>query len=173
MLSCSPSPFCGLLLCARFRNGSAQSCATLSASGRFEAFLSARFDSAISLHNAGELYPQLPDAWDSSSHRHYLLSDFFFTQPHAFFHNSKAGILSVPFLARRICVNPTPRPKPRGLFNAIWPPECSLVRVSAEILLVGSSPRAAFYIPVAQVVEQRSPKPHAAGSSPAGSACMI
>lgn len=37
---------------ARFRNGSAQSCATLSASGRFEAFLSARFDSAISLHMA-------------------------------------------------------------------------------------------------------------------------
>ena len=37
---------------ARFRNGSAQSCASLSASGRFEAFLSARFDSAISHHMA-------------------------------------------------------------------------------------------------------------------------
>lgn len=37
---------------ARFRNGSAQSCATLSASGRFEAFLSARFDPAISHHMA-------------------------------------------------------------------------------------------------------------------------
>lgn len=29
-----------------------------------------------------------------------------------------------------------------------------------------------FYTPVAQVVEQRSPKPHVAGSSPAGSACV-
>ena len=36
----------------------------------------------------------------------------------------------------------------------------------------GSIPRAAFYIPVAQSVEQRSPKPHVAGSSPAGSACV-
>nr|DAK85242.1 MAG TPA: hypothetical protein [Caudoviricetes sp.] len=44
----SDTVLCGLLLCARFRNGSAQSCATLSVLGRFEAFLSARFDSAIS-----------------------------------------------------------------------------------------------------------------------------
>ena len=29
-----------------------------------------------------------------------------------------------------------------------------------------------FYTPVAQVVERRSPKPHVAGSSPAGSACV-
>lgn len=38
----------------------------------------------------------------------------------------------------------------------------------------GSIPRAAFYIPVAQVMEQRSPKPQVAGLSPAGSArlCM-
>ena len=49
-----------------------------------------------------------------------------------------------------------------------------MVRVSAEILLAGSSPRAAFYTPAAQVVEQRSPKPQVAGSSPAWSArlCM-
>lgn len=38
----------------------------------------------------------------------------------------------------------------------------------------GSIPRAAFYTPAAQVVEQRSPKPQVAGSSPAWSArlCM-
>ena len=29
-----------------------------------------------------------------------------------------------------------------------------------------------FYTPVAQEVEQRSPKPHVAGSNPAGSACV-
>lgn len=135
---------------ARFRNGSAQSCATLSAVGRFEAFLSARFDSAISLHNAGQLYPQPPDAWGPSPHRQHLLSGFFFSMSHAFFHNSRAGILSAPFLARRMCVNKAPRPKTRGFFNAMWPPERSLERVSAEILLAGSSPRAAFYTPVAQ-----------------------
>lgn len=165
-----PSPFRGLLLYARFRNGSAQSCATLSAVGRFEAFLSARFDSAISLHNAGQLYPQPPDAWGPSPHRQHLLSGFFFSMSHAFFHNSRAGILSAPFLARRMCVNKAPRPQTRGFFNAMWPPERSLERVSAEILLAGSSPRAVFYIPVAQVMEQRSPKPQAAGLSPAGNA---
>lgn len=131
-------------------NGSAQSCATLSAVGRFEAFLSARFDSAISLHNAGQLYPQPPDAWGPSPHRQHLLSGFFFSMSHAFFHNSRAGILSAPFLARRMCVNKAPRPQTRGFFNAMWPPERSLERVSAEILLAGSSPRAVFYIPVAQ-----------------------
>lgn len=135
---------------ARFRNGSAQSCATLSAVGRFEAFLSARFDSAISLHNAGQLYPQPPDAWGPSPNRQHLLSGFFFSMSHAFFHNSRAGILSAPFLARRMCVNKAPRPQTRGFFNAMWPPERSLERVSAEILLAGSSPRAVFYIPVAQ-----------------------
>lgn len=38
----------------------------------------------------------------------------------------------------------------------------------------GSIPRAAFYIPVAQLVERWSPKPEAAGSVPAGDArlCM-
>nr|DAO48144.1 MAG TPA: hypothetical protein [Caudoviricetes sp.] len=44
----SDTVLCGLLLCARFRNGSAQSCATLSVLGWFDALLSARFDSAIS-----------------------------------------------------------------------------------------------------------------------------
>lgn len=157
---------------ARFRNGSAQSCATLGAVGRFEAFLSARFDSAISLHNAGQLYPQPPDAWGPSPHRQHLLSGFFFSMSHAFFHNSRAGILSAPFLARRMCVNKAPRPQTRGFFNAIWPSECSMVHVSGGIFPGGSSPRTAFYTPVAQVVEQRPPKPHVAGSSPAGSACV-
>ena len=59
----------------------------------------------------------------------------------------------------------------RGCF--IWPPERSTERVSAEMLLAGSSPRAVFYTPVAQVAEQRPPKPPVAGSSPAGSACVI
>lgn len=37
----------------------------------------------------------------------------------------------------------------------------------------GSIPRAAFYIPVVQVMEQRSPKPQAAGLSPAGNAICV
>ena len=37
----------------------------------------------------------------------------------------------------------------------------------------GSIPRAAFYIPVVQVMEQRSPKPQAAGLSPAGNASCV
>lgn len=97
----------------------------------------------------------------------------FFSPSHAFFHNSRAGILSVPFIARRMCVNPAPRPQTRGFFNAIWPPERSVVRVSAEILLAGSSPMAEFYIPVAQSVERWSPKPKAAGSGPAGNAICV
>ena len=128
------------------------------------------FDSTVSHRNAGQLYPQPPDAWDPSPHRQHLLSGFFFSMSHAFFHNSRAGILSAPFLARRMCVNKAPRPQTRGFFNAMWPPERSLERVSAEILLAGSSPRAAFYIPVAQSVERWSPKPKAAGSGPAGNA---
>ena len=130
------------------------------------------FDSTVSHRNAGQLYPQPPDAWGPSPHRQYLLSGFFFSMSHAFFHNSRAGILSAPFLARRMCVNKAPRPKTRGFFNAIWPSECSMVHVSGGIFPGGSSPRTAFYTPVAQVVEQRSPKPPVAGSSPAGSACV-
>lgn len=37
----------------------------------------------------------------------------------------------------------------------------------------GSIPRAAFYIPVVQVMEQRSPKPQVAGLSPAGNASCV
>lgn len=37
----------------------------------------------------------------------------------------------------------------------------------------GSIPRAAFYIPVVQAMEQRSPKPQAAGLSPAGNASCV
>lgn len=70
----------------------------------------------------------------------------------------------------RMCANQQPRRRTGAVF--IWPPERSLERVSAEILLAGSSPRAVFYTPAAQVVEQRSPKPHVAGSSPAWSACV-
>lgn len=47
-----------------------------------------------------------------------------------------------------------------------------MVRTSIEILSGGPSPRAAFYIPVAQVMEQRSPKPQAAGLIPAGNAIL-
>lgn len=128
---------------ARFRNGSAQSCATLSAVGRFEAFLSARFDSAISLHNAGQLYPQPPDAWGPSPHRQHLLSGFFFSMSHAFFHNSRAGILSAPFPARRMCANKKPRDRkpgafsmPYGRLSAVWCAcqlkYCWLVRVQGR-----------------------------------------
>lgn len=130
------------------------------------------FDSTVSHRNAGQLYPQPPDAWGPSPHRQHLLSGFFFSMSHAFFRNSRAGILSAPFPARRMCVNPAPRPQTRGFFNAIWPSECSMVHVSGGIFPGGSSPRTAFYTPVAQVVEQRSPKPPVAGSSPAGSACV-
>nr|DAO85363.1 MAG TPA: hypothetical protein [Caudoviricetes sp.] len=86
------------------------------------------FDSTVSHRNAGQLYPQPPDAWDPSPHRQHLLSGFFFSMSHAFFHNSRAGILSAPFFARRMCVNKAPRPQTRGFFNAMWPPERSLER---------------------------------------------
>ena len=83
--------------------------------------------------------------------------------PYTGFHNSPG----------RMCVNQASMETCWFLF-CYMPPERSMVRTSVEILSGGSSPRAAFYIPVVQVMEQRSPKPQAAGLSPAGNArlCM-
>lgn len=73
----------------------------------------------------------------------------------------------------KMCVNQTSMETCWFLF-CYKSPERSMVRTSVEILPGGSSPRAAFYIPVAQVMEQRSPKPQVAGLIPAGNArlCM-
>lgn len=68
-----------------------------------------------------------------------------------------------------MCVNQTSMETCWFLF-CYKSPERSMVRTSVEILSGGSSPRAAFYIPVAQVMEQRSPKPQVAGLIPAGNA---
>ena len=71
----------------------------------------------------------------------------------------------------RMCANQQPRRKTGAVFicrlSAVW----SAARVCRHGWF---DSKGGFYTPVAQVVEQRSPKPHVAGSSPAGSArlCM-
>lgn len=82
--------------------------------------------------------------------------------PYTGFHNSPG----------RMCVNRTSM-ETCWFFFCYMPPERSLERTSIEILSGGSSPRAAFYIPVAQLVERWSPKPEAAGSVPAGNAICV
>lgn len=93
---------------ARFRNGSAQSCATLSASGRFEAFLSARFDSAISHRMAHGL--------DNPQGRTCNLPC------------REKALESLPRCSfpDRMCANQQPRRRTGAVF--IWPPERSLER---------------------------------------------
>lgn len=136
---------------ARFGNGSAQSCATLSASGRFEAFLSARFDSAISHHMAHGL--------DNPQGRTCNLPC------------QEKALESLPRCSfpDRMCANQQPRRRTGAVFicrlSAVW----SAARVCRHGWF---DSKGGFYTPVAQVVEQRSPKPHVAGSSPAGSACV-
>lgn len=93
---------------ARFRNGSAQSCATLSASGRFEAFLSARFDPAISHRMAHGL--------DNPQGRTCNLPC------------QEKALESLPRCSfpDRMCANQQPRRRTGAVF--IWPPERSLER---------------------------------------------
>lgn len=93
---------------ARFRNGSAQSCATLSASGRFEAFLSARFDSAISLHMAHG-----PDNPQGRTCNLPCREKALESLPRCSFPD-------------RMCANQQPRRRTGAVF--IWPPERSLER---------------------------------------------
>ena len=69
----------------------------------------------------------------------------------------------------RMCANQQPRRKTGAVFicrlSAVW----SAARVCRHGWF---DSKGGFYTPVAQAVEQRSPKPHVAGSSPAGSACV-
>lgn len=71
-------------------------------------------------------------------------------------------------LSRRMCVRFTGMETYRLLYDRL-----SAVLSAVRVCRHGRfDSKGGFYTPVAQVVEQRSPKPHVAGSSPAGSACV-
>lgn len=69
----------------------------------------------------------------------------------------------------RMCASQQPRRRTGAVFicrlSAVW----SAARVCKHGWF---DSKGGFYTPVAQEVEQRSPKPHVAGSNPAGSACV-
>lgn len=127
--------------------------AVLSEWGRVIAFLSAWFDSTVSHQMAHGLIPHKAARLTSRATKESFESlkvwvDF------------PTGCAS----------NNSPGGEPELFY---MPPERSLER-GACLDTAGSIPRAAFHIPVVQVMERRSPKPQDAGLSPAGNArlCM-